>query len=1419
MENRLTRLLILLIIIILLFQLPVIATSNYDGQTKDEFTPSNEQSEVSDSSWDNEITLNFAYELESVTIDGQTFDLVNVQDCYYTFQPGQPQLPFKVLNLKSPTKLRSHEVELLNSVYIANLRLAPARPPEVLSLSSEGLGFDYSPYYKTTENTGLVPKLAHKLNYLGAGDFEGERSYVYNLEIYPLIYDPILSTGIFYQTALIKMDYEEQEEQNDNDEPTGATGHSTRSPESVDSQEEYIIITTDRLKDELQPLLDWKIRKGIPSTMYDIVSISTDPDIDGIDIPDKLRNFLRDKYYNFGLKYVLLAGDYNTVPPRLCYDPNPYGADDGEIPSDTYYACLDKGTTWDYDGDGIYGELGDLDDIIPEIYVGRIAINSDTGMRDWVQANLDYEREPVEGTWGQNAHLLGTNTFYSGDGAKQSEYLLNKYLQDIFGSFDKLYEDSVEATEPFTVENVMNAIGRGATYINYLGHGSPTTWTYNYGYTKLMNKGDVRELTNGAKKPLVFAMSCDTSWFDDSSDSGWGNFGDCIGETYTEFQDNGGIAYVGFSRTTVGSINQGYTPYATGLQEDFNRMLGRGLKNIGEIFMESKTFYAQSWGASFNDTSSSGEVQACWVEENLLGEPELPIWTQIPQKFNITNETIETGVIITVKDENNEIVDNAAVCLFAEDELYAVNHTNVNGRAIFHIASSGRLVNLTVTKPNFLPHESKLKVADIIPPETFIEINPASPDGKNDWYCVFPVVNLTTEPKAVTYYRWEREGDGEGGNGREFENYTFLGPMTPPEGISDLIFYSIDDSNNIEPEQIYNFKIDIQTPQTNISIMPASPDGENGWYNSYPEIYLSSPENGGRIFYMWDSQSEANSTSDIVISTIPPLEGLNTLYYFSEDNAGNREAERALVLKIDTVPSVTEIEITPDVPNGKNDWYISSPSITLSTEQESTIYYSWDTEIKLDDSTINSLNRYSDEILTVPEGIHDLYYYSIDYAGNNEVPIHKNFKLDTESPISSLKITPSDPDGNEDWFTSEVEISLKCNDKLYSHLLQQSPANYAEPAPEIYYRWDNSETTKKYNGNITVPEGEHTLYYYSEDAAGNVEPERSYYVKQDLTPPETELQIEPDIPDGENYWFITAPTVTFKAEDNVNPVIPEDDSEIEEGTIETFYYWDNPDARPKTYQKNLQVIEGQHTLYYYSIDLAGNVETASSYEFKVDLIPPYSELEVDTKTVLIGEPVSFDASESFDVNGISGYYIEFGDGDVREWVPAPTLEHRYELAGEYEVIMMVKDNAGRVSENAATVKITVFEESKDESSGEALELSTIIMPLVIGIILIIAGFLMVSFMRKAAAHDEMGTGYSDEYEVERIPPEEEPRLTRAKKAPAAVEPAEAIIIDKPIVVKIQKVQCPKCSKVFKLGSRSPEIKCPSCGAEGKIKGL
>jgi hypothetical protein len=67
------------------------------------------------------------------------------------------------------------------------------------------------------------------------------------------------------------------------------------------------------------------------------------------DTQARIRNCIRDMYYNCGVEYVLLGGDDDTVPARKLYK---------SIPSDIYYACLDSS----YNGDDDKKIWGDKDD-------------------------------------------------------------------------------------------------------------------------------------------------------------------------------------------------------------------------------------------------------------------------------------------------------------------------------------------------------------------------------------------------------------------------------------------------------------------------------------------------------------------------------------------------------------------------------------------------------------------------------------------------------------------------------------------------------------------------------------------------------------------------------------------------------------------------------------------------------------------------------------------------------------------------------------------------------------------------------------------------------------------------------------------------------------------------------------------------
>ncbi|MCG2690654.1 right-handed parallel beta-helix repeat-containing protein, partial [Candidatus Parcubacteria bacterium] len=101
-------------------------------------------------------------------------------------------------------------------------------------------------------------------------------------------------------------------------------------------------------------------------------------------------------------------------------------------------------------------------------------------------------------------------------------------------------------------------------------------------------------------------------------------------------------------------------------------------------------------------------------------------------------------------------------------------------------------------------------------------------------------------------------------------------------------------------------------------------------------------------------------------------------------------------------------------------------------------------------------------------------------------------------------------------------------------------------------------------------------------------------VKFDRTAPTTFLAIDPTSLDGANYWYVTAPTVTLTCEDQVDL----------SGCGAIFYKWDGVGSY-LVYNGPLTVAEGKHTLYYYSVDKAGNLETAkNSGEIKVDTSSP-----------------------------------------------------------------------------------------------------------------------------------------------------------------------------------------------------------------------
>ncbi len=168
----------------------------------------------------------------------------------------------------------------------------------------------------------------------------------------------------------------------------------------VDKEEKngYLILSTDEIinSDVLDKFITFKELSGFK--VY-VVSINSEEirEEKGDKIEDKVRNYLKQKYREYNLKYLLIIGSIKEIPMKYVY-PNPenhalkekdkYA---WEIPTDYYYADLTG--DWDSDKDGYPGEVGDDEfDIFPEIYVGRIPFNSKTIVKKILERTIYFEK-------------------------------------------------------------------------------------------------------------------------------------------------------------------------------------------------------------------------------------------------------------------------------------------------------------------------------------------------------------------------------------------------------------------------------------------------------------------------------------------------------------------------------------------------------------------------------------------------------------------------------------------------------------------------------------------------------------------------------------------------------------------------------------------------------------------------------------------------------------------------------------------------------------------------------------------------------------------------------------------------------------------------------------------------------------------
>lgn len=414
----------------------------------------------------------------------------------------------------------------------------------------------------------------------------------------------------------------------------------------------------------LLDVIDWKKQKG-----FEVHTMCLD-DIGSTTY--SIENAIQNAYDNWENppEFVCLVGDpssYYTLPSSS-YS---YGA------TDHYYSLVDG------------------NDLLADVIIGRLSVDSDTDMKVIANKILGYEKTPYTGNteWFTDVLLVGDPS-----SSGPSTISTCKFIKDIILD----HNDTFTFNEHYggSAGNFFqNSLNNGVSYFAYRGYiGMSGIPSY------------INSVNNGWMTPFVACLTCGTGNFD----------GEATSEAFLEAGSitlpSGGIAAVGTATT---STHTAFNNIVTGGM--FQGIFHDGIYNPGGSLVRGKLALYNNY---FGSAGQSGATPFLYWN-NLMGDPAIELWTGVPQQLNVIyNNSIPSGtnyLEVYVEDNEGFALENAWVTAFNEDlDIFATGFTDASGfiNLPVDINTTGSAA-LTVTAHNFVPHLGSIQ---IIQPSYFLAI-------------------------------------------------------------------------------------------------------------------------------------------------------------------------------------------------------------------------------------------------------------------------------------------------------------------------------------------------------------------------------------------------------------------------------------------------------------------------------------------------------------------------------------------------------------------------------------------------------------------------------------------------------------------------------------------------------------------------
>ena len=406
---------------------------------------------------------------------------------------------------------------------------------------------------------------------------------------------------------------------------------------STQNGADYIIITHSNFQENLNILADHRAVQGLRVKIVDVQDIY-DEFSSGVFDPQAINRFLTYTYENWLASpplYVLLAGDatlmYDKQVARdngkTCYIPSimKYTSSWGMTSSDNSFACVSG------------------DDRLPDMYIGRLPLNTNEDAESIVNKILQYEQNPTFEDWRKKVCLAcGDGEFFE----ESAEHLYNEYIPKAF-DVPRLYTNP-QSKYFGSTEDIVKIFNNGVSLFNFIGHGGGGVFFD----AELFLLEDVALLNNAQRLPVLFSLTCFIGYFDNP-------WTPSLGEELLRANDRGVVA-------TFGAAGRAW------LYGDYylNNALFESLfihknRTLGQVTTAGK-WQMVAWSGTYWDHVES---------YNLLGDPALNIG--FPEKeisLNVTNSSLNSNdTLIINSDFSNHNPQQLKLSVFDSNDSLITN--------------------------------------------------------------------------------------------------------------------------------------------------------------------------------------------------------------------------------------------------------------------------------------------------------------------------------------------------------------------------------------------------------------------------------------------------------------------------------------------------------------------------------------------------------------------------------------------------------------------------------------------------------------------------------------------------------------------------------------------------------------------------